>query len=154
MFSRSRGGKRIDGLIRTLSNTELVRGLNRKELPPERLKQLGDLYLQKGDVRKAVAYLYRAAEGFMEDFPMKSLALYKKILHCAPHEMEACEKIVGILESAGLVAEQIRYLRIMGSFYESRNNVDQTTRAFRRILDLDPDNPAALAFFGRGKISR
>lgn len=154
MFSRSKRGKRIDGLIRTLSNTELVHGLNRRELPPERLRQLGDLYLQKGDARRAIAYLYRAADGFREDFPMKSLALYKKILHVAPHEMEACEKIVGILASAGLVAEQIKYLRVMGAFYESRNNVAQTTRAFRRILDLDPDNPTALAFFGRGKVAR
>jgi tetratricopeptide (TPR) repeat protein len=142
----------VDARIRHLSNKELVRWLNRKGLSADELKQLGDLFLEKGDTGKAVDYLYRAADELSVTHLSKALAVYKKILKINPSEIKACEKIVSILSGEGLAAEQIKYLMIMAQLHESKNDIRETSAAYRRILDADPDNPAAVKFFSRGKV--
>jgi tetratricopeptide (TPR) repeat protein len=143
-----------DVLIRHLSNKELVRGLNKKQLSADELKQLGDLYLKKGDTRKAVEYLYRAAKELSVNHLNKAIAVYKKILNISPAEIKACERIISVLSGLGLVAEQTKYLMIMAQFYESKNNIKEIIATYRRILDVDPNNAAAIKFFSRGKVDR
>lgn len=142
----------VDVLIRKLSNRELVRGLNKKELSSDDLKQLGDLYLLKGDTEKAIEYLFRAAEELSVNHPNKAIAVYKQILKIRPAAIEACEKIIGVLCGEKLVAEQIKYLMFMARFYESKNDISKTASTYRRILDLDPSHEAAIGYFGRGKV--
>ena len=142
----------VDARIRQLSNKELVRGLNKKQLSADELKQLGDLFLEKGETAKAIVYLYRAADELSANYPNKALAVYKKILKIRPDEIKAYEKIIGVLSGEGLAAEQIKYLMIVAQFHESKNNIRETTSVYRRILDVDPDNPAAVRFFNRGKV--
>jgi len=142
----------VDACIRHLSNKELVRGLNKKLLSADELKQLGDLFLEKGDTVKAIDYLYRAADELSLTHLSKALAVYKKILKIRPSEIKACERIISVLSAAGLAAEQIKYLMIMAQFHESKNDIRETTAAYRRILEVDPGNPVALKFFNRGKV--
>jgi tetratricopeptide (TPR) repeat protein len=151
MLTQFRRKGNVDALIRELSNKELIRGLNKKQLSPDDLKQLGDLYLQKGETRKAIGYFYRAADEFSVHHQSKALAVYKKILSISPSEIAACEKIISVLSGDGLVAEQIKYLMIMAEYHESRKEIHQAASVFRRILDLDPDHPSAKVFFNRGK---
>lgn len=141
-----------EALIRHLSNKELVRGLNKKQLSGDELKQLGDLFLEKGEKEKGIRYLFMAADEFSATYPNKALAVYKKILNIRPQELKAYEKIVTILNREGLAAEQIKYLLIIAHFYACKNNIRETTAVYRRILDIDPCNPAALQFFNRGKV--
>ena len=84
----------VDARIRQLSNKELVRGLNKKQLSADELKQLGDLFLEKGETAKAIVYLYRAADELSANYPNKALAVYKKILKIRPDEIKAYEKKV------------------------------------------------------------
>jgi tetratricopeptide (TPR) repeat protein len=144
----------VDVLIRHLSNKELVRGLNKKQLSADELKQLGDLYLGKGDTEKAIEYFYRAARELSASHLNKALAVYKKILSINPAEIKACERIVSVLSGLGLAAEQTKYLIIMAQFYESKNNIKEIIATYRRILDVDPNNPAAVNFFNRGKVHK
>ncbi len=144
----------VDVLIRHLSNKELVRGLNKKQLSADELKQLGDLYLEKGDTQKAIEYFYRAAKELSANHLNKALAVYKKILNINPAEIKACERIISVLSGLGLAAEQTKYLMIMAQFYESKNNIKEIIATYRRILDVDPNNAAAVNFFDRGKADR
>jgi tetratricopeptide (TPR) repeat protein len=142
----------VDIRIRHLSNKELVRGLNKKQLSADELKQLGDLFLEKGETGRAIDYLYRAAEELSVTHLNKALAVYKKILKIRPEEIKACERIVSVLSAEGLAAEQVKYLMIIAQFHESKNDVRETTSVYRRILDIDPGNQAAVRFFNRGKV--
>lgn len=152
----SRFGRMGDGesLIKKLSNKELIRGLNRKRLSADELKQLGDLYLQYGETEKAIEYLYRAADEISLHHASKALAVYKKILNIRPSEIGACEKIIRILSGEGLVAEQLKYLKIMAHHYERKNDIPNMTTVFRRILDLDPNDAKAAGYFSKGKVGR
>jgi tetratricopeptide (TPR) repeat protein len=154
MQTKLRRKNDVEVMIRNLSNRELVRGLNKKQLSADELKQLGDLYLEKGDTGKAIEYLYRAADELSVNRLNKALALYKKILNIRTEEITACEKIIGILSGEGLTAEQTKYLMIMARYYESRNDTSKTASAYRRILDIDPGNTAAVNYFERGKVDR
>ena len=136
LFGRKRN---VDVLIRHLSNKELVRGLNKKQLSADELKQLGDLYLEKGDTQKAIEYFYRAAGELSVNHLNKALAVYKKILSINPAEIKACERIVSALSGLGLAAEQTKYLMIMAQFYESKNDIKEIIATYRRILDVDPN---------------
>jgi tetratricopeptide (TPR) repeat protein len=151
MQNRVRRRSDVDVMIRELSNRELVRGMNKKQLSADELKQLGDLYLEKGDTGKAIEYLYRAADELSADRLNKALALYKKILNIRTEEITACEKIIGILSGEGLTAEQTKYLMAIARYHERKNDTSKTASAYRRILDLDPGNEAAMKYFSRGK---
>ncbi len=144
----------LDARIRSLRNREMIRNLNGKQLSAYEFRQLAELYLQKGETRKAIAYFYKAADAFSVEHPTKSVALYKKILACDASETSACEKIVAMLSREGLVAEQVKYLTLMARYHDQRNDVERTAAVFRRILDLDPGNETARLFFSRGKKER
>lgn len=152
MLSHFRRKGDVETLIAELSNKELIRGMNKKRLSADELKQLGDLYLQKGDKKKAIDYLYRAAVELSRGNTQKAIAVYKKILNVSPDEIGACERIIDLLAQDGLRAEQIKYLTVLARFYESRNDIQKTTATFRKILDLDPDNATAGSYFHRGKV--
>jgi len=151
MLSQIRRKGTGETLLRKLTNKELVRSLNRQKLSAAELKQLGDLYLRKGDIRKAIQYLYRAADELSVDHIQMALALYKKILNIDPAQTDACEKIISILSGEGLAAEQTKYLLMMAEIHRKNNDIQKTVSAYRRILDLDPGNAAAEQYFKRGK---
>lgn len=154
MPSQSGRKNRGDTLLRQLINKERVRALNSQKLPAHEMKQLGDLYLQKGDHRRAIEYLYGAADELSANHMSMALALYKKILNINPGEMRACERIVSVLSAEGLAAEQIKYLMILAEYHAKKNDIEKTVSVYRRILDLDPGNTAAMHYFTRWKTDR
>lgn len=128
-----------------------INELSDKESSPTNLNMLGDLYLKKGDKKKAVEYFYKAAKSFAHD--KKALSVYKKILDVLPTEVTAYERIIDMFSESGLVADEINYLLKLAQVYQNSGDFEKATLTFRRIHELDPANKAATLFFSRGKVN-
>ncbi len=64
---------------------------------------VGDLYLKKGDGKKAIENFHKAARVFRDEgFSLKGLAIYKKILNVSPTEADALFALGELNEEKGI----------------------------------------------------
>lgn len=108
-----------------------------KEPTPENLNTIGDLFLKKGDKKRAVDYFLRAAKNTA--MSKKAIALYKKILRVSPLETEAYEALIDILERSYNIPEAIKYLDLLSRLYQNRGETLKFTEIQRKIKALRHD---------------
>lgn len=108
-----------------------------KEPTPENLNLIGDLFLKKGDKKRAVDYFMRAAKS--TTMPRKAIALYKKILRISPLDTEAYEALIDLLERSYNIPEAIKYLDLISHLYQNKGETIKFTETQRRIKVLKHD---------------
>ena len=114
---------------------------------------LGDLYLKKSMTSKAAQTYKEAIILFLKERQKeKAVALIKKCISYNLFDNKTTEEILGELLARELQEDVIRI------YIQLANNAMLTNRTlandlFRKILQLDPDNEAALSFFEKGKQS-
>lgn len=114
---------------------------------------LGDLYLKKAMTGKAAQTYKEAIILFLQERQKeKAIALIKKCISYNLFDNKTTEEIFGELLARELREDVIRI------YIQLANNAMLTNRTlandlFRKILQLDPDNEAALSFFEKGKQS-
>ncbi|TAN43104.1 MAG: hypothetical protein EPN25_01260 [Nitrospirae bacterium] len=123
----------------------------KKPLTPENLNYLGDLYLRKGEREMTIESYYNAIAKLHISQQDKMVALYKKILKVSPYEEKAYNGLITLFSKMGLVADEVKYLTLLAKLYQTRSDYNQVNSTFRKINALDPDNEAALKYFGTGK---
>lgn len=117
-----------------------------REPTPENLNIIGDLFLKKGDKKRAVDYFLRAAKNTA--MPKKAIALYKKILRVSPLDTEVYEALIDILESSYNIPEAIKYLDLLSRLYQNRGETLKFTEIQRKIKALRHDWERALTSRG------
>lgn len=117
----------------------------------ENLNYLGDLYLKINDRNAAINSYYAAAEKLNFSQKDKKIALFKKILRLSTSQEKAYEELIFIFSKMGLVAEEKRYLQQLIRLYQERAEYNKIDAIFRRILEIDPADRLAAAFFEKGK---
>lgn len=105
-----------------------------KEPTPENLNAIGDLFLKKGDKKRAIDYFMRAAKNTA--MPKKAIAIYKKILRVSPLDTEVYEALIDMLERSYNIPEAIKYLDLLSRLYKNKGETLKFTEMQRRILDL------------------
>ncbi len=108
-----------------------------KEPTPENLNLIGDLFLKKGDKKRAVDYFMRAAKN--TTMLRKAIALYKKILRISPLDTEAYEALIDLLERSYNIPEAIKYLDLLSHLYQNKGETIKFTETQRRIRVLKHD---------------
>jgi tetratricopeptide (TPR) repeat protein len=103
---------------------------------PELNYYLSDIYVRKGEVKKAVQALNRVEEnlGMSENVSVQKYRLYASI----EQQKEANEEI------RKLVAEypmEAKYPIIMGDLYLEQNNPEKAYEYYRKAYLIDPQNP-------------
>lgn len=134
----------IDKKIEELSNNQLT---------SDALTLLGDLYLKKGDKKRAIEHFYKAAARLsLYSERDKTISIYKKILYISPSEIDAYERIIDVFSKAGLIAEGTRYLLSLAQLYVNKGDYKKANLLFGKIYELDPKNKAAEIFFSKEKL--
>lgn len=102
---------------------------------------LGDLYLKKGDTKKAVDIYHRGASIFREKgFYDKAKAIYKKLLNINPSDYKATLALGELSEEKGLTPEAIKYYLIVADFLAKAKKKDELVEIYQKILALSPSN--------------
>ncbi len=77
--------------------------------------KLGDTYLRRGDLTKAIKEYFQIGEYYIkEELDLKAIAIYKKILVLNPSMIEAYYKLTNLYKRRGLFGEaKIQYQKIL-----------------------------------------
>ncbi len=102
---------------------------------------IGELYLNKGDIPKAVENFLVAAEYYeTREFMPKAIALYRKILRLDSSRTEVYSKLAQLYSDQGLIRDAIEQIQILARHYENKMNLDKALESYRQIAALDPSN--------------
>ena len=102
---------------------------------------MGDLYLKKGNKKKAIDSFHEAASFFWRDgFFLKALALYKKILNIDPANSDALSSLGELNEKKGLTADAIKYYLAAADIFSKEDKKEKLLDIYNKILAISPDN--------------
>ncbi len=107
------------------------------------LNTIGDLYLRQGNSSEANRCFSQVAENYVRNnFFLKAIAVYKKILNTDPDNLEVNATVASLCAKQGLNIEaRNQYLKI-AAIYEKEGRTQETAGIYEKIVELDPSNAA------------
>ncbi len=107
------------------------------------LNTVGDLYVRDKNIPEALGQFNKLAEAFTRaGFTLKAIAIYKKISKLETNNAEPLLKLGELYTVQGLGREAREQYAQALDFYRKKNQVDKVLDIFRRVIQLDPENPA------------
>lgn len=107
------------------------------------INALGDLYVGANRVQEAIAQFLRVADGYLHgNMPRKAIAALSKILALDPSNLQITIKLAELYAATGLTAEARRYYLQIAEAYSVDGRTADALEVYRKIVDLDPSNPA------------
>jgi tetratricopeptide (TPR) repeat protein len=105
------------------------------------LNTIGDLYLRQKQISEASKYFSRVAESYARNnFFLKALAVYKKILSADPNNLETNATMASLYAKQGLSMDaRNQYLKI-AALLENAGKSKEILEIFEKIVELDPSN--------------
>lgn len=105
-----------------------------------RLKlKLGDIYMRKQDLAAALNTYQQVADGYVEDqFHLKAIAVYKRILKLNPTMIDVNERLGDIYREIGLTKDALSQYFIVADHYEQSGDFDRVLAVRRKIVEADP----------------
>lgn len=105
------------------------------------LNTIGDLYLRQKQISEASKYFSRVAEHYARNnFFLKALAVYKKILSANPNDLEINATMASLYAKQGLsIDARNQYLKIV-ALLENAGRSGEILIIFEKIVELDPGN--------------
>jgi tetratricopeptide (TPR) repeat protein len=102
---------------------------------------VGDLYLKKRAKNKAVEAFSSAAHIFREDgFYHKAIAIYKKILHISPLEVDALTNLAELNAEKGLIGSANENFSAAAEIHLKGGYHEQALEIYEKMLKLTPSN--------------
>ena len=102
---------------------------------------IGDLYLKKDSEEKAIESFTKAAEIFKsEGFFPKAMAIYKKILHIVPNDVNALLSIAKLDTDKGLTGSAIENYFRAAEVFKRADELEKTIQIVGNIIELSPSN--------------
>ncbi len=108
------------------------------------LNTIGDLCLRMGKPQEASSYFSQVADRYARDnFLLKAIAVYKKILGCDPRNLAVHKTLASLYAKQGLNVEaRNEYLRV-AEISTAEGKPADTQLAYEKVAELDPSNIAA-----------
>ncbi|KPK02967.1 MAG: hypothetical protein AMK71_00395 [Nitrospira bacterium SG8_35_4] len=102
---------------------------------------IGDLYFKKGEETESIESYSKAAEIFKKDgfFP-KATALYKKILHIVPNNVNALIALAKLDAERGLTGSSVDNYLKAAEVFKRDANTEKTMQVVDKILELSPSD--------------
>lgn len=107
------------------------------------LNTVGDLYLRQGNRSEANRYFSRVAEAYVQNnFFLKAIAVYKKILSADPDNLEISLTTASLYAKQGLIIDaRNQYLRV-AALLEKEGRSQEIPAIYEKVVELDPSNAA------------
>ena len=107
------------------------------------LNTIGDLYLRQGNRTEANRYFSQVAETYVRNnFFLKAIAVYKKILSADPNNLEINGTMASLYAKQGLsVDARNQYLRVAG-LLEKEGRARESLEFYDKVVELDPSKSA------------
>jgi tetratricopeptide (TPR) repeat protein len=107
------------------------------------LNTMGDLYVRDKNLPEALKQFHKLAESYsQEGFTVKSIAIYKKISKIDPNAVEVLVKAGDLYVLQGLAREARDQYAQAIEFYKKKKQTANAIEVFRKVVALDPSNPA------------
>jgi tetratricopeptide (TPR) repeat protein len=102
---------------------------------------LGDLYLKQGRIGEANQTFLRVAECYARNnFLLKAIAVYKKILNAEPSNHEVSLKMASLYARQGLNVEACNLYLLVGDLCALEGKNNESLAAFEKAVEIDPLN--------------
>ena len=107
------------------------------------LNTVGDLYLRQRNSVEANKYFSQVAENYVQNnFFLKAIAVYKKILSANPSSLDINLMMASLYAKQGLsIDARNQYMRV-ADLFEKGGKTKETLEAYEKIVELDPSNAA------------
>jgi tetratricopeptide (TPR) repeat protein len=107
------------------------------------LNTIGDLYLRQKNSHEANKYFSQVAETYVQNnFFLKAIAVYKKILNADPNNLEINSTMASLFAKQGLSIDACnQYLRV-AALLEKDGKTKESLDAYEKIVEIDPANSA------------
>jgi len=105
------------------------------------LNTIGDLHLTLGNTAEANNCFVKVAGNYVRNnFFLKAIAVYKKILRADPKNLEINTTIASLYAQQGLNTDACnQYIRLVG-LYEESGDSKEVLNTYKKIVELDPAN--------------
>src|SRR5688572_4059942 len=105
------------------------------------LNTIGDLCLRQGKIQEANGYFAKVADSYSRNnFTLKAIAVYKKILTADPDNLEVNITLAGLHSKQGLnVDARNQYLRV-ADISAKLGKDREALAAYEKVVELDPSN--------------
>ena len=105
------------------------------------LNTIGDLYLRQRNIPEANKYFAKVAESYVHNnFFLKAIAVYKKILNADPNNFEINLTMASLYSKQGLsIDARNQYLRV-AKLLEKDGKTRELMEVYDKIAELDPSN--------------
>jgi len=105
------------------------------------LNTIGDLYLRQGNRTEANRYFSQVADTYVRNnFFLKAIAVYKKILSADPNNLEINGTMASLYAKQGLsIDARNQYLRVAG-LLEKEGQARESLEFYEKVVELDPSN--------------
>jgi len=108
------------------------------------LNTVGDLYLRQHNIPEANKYFTRVAESYVRNnFFLKAIAVYKKILNADPNNLEINLTMASLYAKQGLSIDAKNQFLKVAALFEKEGRTKETLELYEKIVELDPGNIAA-----------
>jgi len=107
------------------------------------LNTVGDLYLRQGRIADANKLFFEVAESYIRNnFLLKAIAVYKKILASDPSNLELNSTIASLYARQGMnVDARIQYMHV-AEMCSRQGKTSECLEAYEKVVELDPMNAA------------
>ena len=105
------------------------------------LNTIGDLHLRQGKISEANKYFSQVAENYARNnFLLKAIAVYKKILNAEPNNLEINLTVASLFMKQGLnVDARNQYLRV-AELCAKEGKTREARDAYEKVVEMDPLN--------------
>ena len=105
------------------------------------INKIGDLFAQMGNRESAIEYFQKSVDHYVrEGFFTKAIAILKKILRMDKENIRALEQLAELYTQEGMVQDAKRQYLEIAEKYKKEGLTKRALEAYRRIVDMDPDN--------------
>ncbi len=105
------------------------------------LNTIGDLYLWQGRESEANRLFLRVAENYAQNnFLLKAIAVYKKILNTEPNNLEVNLLLASLYERQGINVDTRSQYLFIGDLCAREGKTSESIGAYEKVVEIDPMN--------------
>jgi len=108
------------------------------------LNTIGDLYIRDRNVSEGLKQFYRLAGAYVQDgFPIKAIAIYKKIVKLEPDSVDPLLKLIELYQTQKMPREARELHFQVAELYKRKKQNDKVLETLHKVVQSDVENTSA-----------
>ena len=105
------------------------------------LNTIGDLYLRQGRVGEANKIFLQVADSYTRNnFLLKAIAVYKKVLNSDPNNLEVNMLLASLYARQGMNVDARAQYMMVAELYSRQGKTSEAFSAYEKVVEIDPMN--------------